>query len=299
MASRSKEENSCFESAIVDSFRCSLCLNVLRKPVQCQRNEHHFCKSCITRHLKQSMVCPSCKEDLSLETLRPASQILAKLLSQLKIRCDYSRRGCNEVMKVEELESHHKVCNFAPVVCSNKDCSEVVNRRDQVNHATKACQSRLVKCSVCGEDLVFRWYKMHSCVMRTELEEVKSSVKKIEDSVTQILTMIKPLDNFVFKGIKQDIVVCGGRGCSSAEMYNWKTRMWVSQKQQMKFTLEYGTSFVYKGELFVTGIKYQGCSGGSENMECIAVGENFPESQWKTGQAKSSLQLYGPCHSID
>ena len=109
MASLSKED-SCFESAgIVDNFRCSLCLNVLRKPVQCKKNEHHFCRSCITRHLQQHQNCPTCKEPLSLDQLRPASQLLSSLLSQLKIRCDFHLRGCEKIMKVEELETHQKV----------------------------------------------------------------------------------------------------------------------------------------------------------------------------------------------
>ena len=293
MASLSKEESSCFESGIIDSFRCSLCLNVLRNPVQCQRNEHHFCKACIARHLKQSLLCPSCKEDLSMETLRPAPQILIKLLSQLKVRCDYNNRGCVEVMKVEELESHHKVCNFAPVVCSNKDCSEVVNRSDQATHETQGCQFRLVKCSVCGEHVVSRWYKMHLCVVRTELEELKSSVKKIEDSVSQILAIIKPIDNYVFQGIKQDIIVCGGKNCMSAEMYNWRERIWVSQKQQMKFTVEHGTSFSYKGELIVTGVIDPSSGTRSDYMEAITLGENFSESEWKAGLVRLPHKCYG------
>ena len=129
--------------------------------------------------------------------------------------------------------------------------------------------------------------------MRGEIEELKSSMKRIEDYVSQILAIIKPIDNYVFQGIKQDIIVCGGKNCSSAEMYNWRERIWVSQKQQMKFTVEHGTSFTYKGELIVTGVIDPSSGTRSDYMEAITLGENFPESEWKAGLVRLPHKCYG------
>ena len=41
-------------NAYLDDFKCNICLEVLKEPVQCVKNEHYFCKKCITEHLKRS-----------------------------------------------------------------------------------------------------------------------------------------------------------------------------------------------------------------------------------------------------
>ena len=35
-----------FEGPVPGNLHCNICLNVLRKPMQCVRNEHFFCKPC-------------------------------------------------------------------------------------------------------------------------------------------------------------------------------------------------------------------------------------------------------------
>ena len=107
-----------FESPVPENFHCNICLNVLRKPMQCVRNEHSFCKPCITRHLQEtSQSCPTCIEPLTLETLRP-SRIVTDLLSQLRIRCDNSDKGCGESVRLEVLDVHVANCGFSAVPCS-------------------------------------------------------------------------------------------------------------------------------------------------------------------------------------
>ena len=129
MASTFDNDGPISES-IMDHFSCKICLEILDNPVQCQRNEHYFCTLCITKHLEQSQTCPLCMEELTTETLRPASRMLVVLLSELKIpRCKYVHRGCEDVIKLQDLAFHHEVCGFAPVVCSNKGCGETEQKR--------------------------------------------------------------------------------------------------------------------------------------------------------------------------
>jgi E3 ubiquitin-protein ligase NRDP1 len=72
----------------------------------CRNNEHIFCRDCITEHLTvNSHTCPECNEDLTVETLRKA-RLVRNILSELKIKCDYSNRGCQEYIRLEELDSH-------------------------------------------------------------------------------------------------------------------------------------------------------------------------------------------------
>ena len=62
-------EDSRFETKVDENLQCVICTNVLKDPVQCRRNEHHFCRACITEHLKHSRNCPICQDPLTEETL--------------------------------------------------------------------------------------------------------------------------------------------------------------------------------------------------------------------------------------
>ena len=135
-----------FEKAVNDNFHCSICYNVVKEPMMCRNNEHLFCRDCITEHLNtNSHTCPECNEDLTVETLRRA-RVISNFLYGLKISCDYSHRGCQECIRLEELDSHVENCGFAPVKCSNEKCEMIVNKREIIHHESTVCEYRKVKC---------------------------------------------------------------------------------------------------------------------------------------------------------
>ena len=143
-------EDSRFEKAVDAHFHCSICYNVLKEPMMCRNNEHIFCRGCITEHLTvNSHTCPECNEDLTVGTLRRAPRVLTNYLSELKVKCDYSNRGCQEYIRLEELDSHVENCGFAPVKCSNEECEMVVNKREIIHHESTVCEYRKVKCHNC------------------------------------------------------------------------------------------------------------------------------------------------------
>ena len=139
-------EDSRFELSlgypISPSFHCPICMNVLNDPVMCQKNQHYFCRACISKYLSNTHNCPACKEDLSEETLVQAPRIVREYLSELRIRCDFFKRGCRDVMKLSNLERHVSTCGFAPVNCSNEDCEVVINRQDKLHHEAEVCKFR-------------------------------------------------------------------------------------------------------------------------------------------------------------
>ena len=162
-----------------DQFTCSICLEVLHEPVQCVKNEHYFCKRCITKHLKRSKTCPVCQDKLTPETLRPISRVVANLFEQfLSLRCKYASRGCTSAARDESLLSHEEECGFAPVQCSHEGCEATVNRQDLVSHQ-QTCEFRSVICDDCREAMRQREYKKHPCVFRKELEENKRGLAEV------------------------------------------------------------------------------------------------------------------------
>ena len=108
-----------FITCVEEDLHCGICTDILREPKQCQRNEHHFCTSCINRHLETSKKCPLCLEELSVHTAKRPSRLLLNRLSPLQIHCDNYTRGCPEIIKLENLATHVSNCGFEPVKCTN------------------------------------------------------------------------------------------------------------------------------------------------------------------------------------
>ena len=141
-----------FESIVNQNFHCLICYNVLKDPVMCRRNEHFFCRGCITEHLRRnSHTCPTCADELTVETLQDVPRVVKNYLNELSIRCDHYGRGCRELVQLQNLQRHVAECGFSPVVCGNQGCGETISKRDRTYHESELCQFRKLKCHNCGE----------------------------------------------------------------------------------------------------------------------------------------------------
>ena len=141
-----------FESIVDQHFHCLICYNVLKNPVMCRRNQHYFCRGCITEHLRRnSHTCPTCADELTVETLTNVPRIVTDYLNGRKIRCDYEDRGCRELVQLQNLNRHLAECGFSPVVCGNQGCGQTISKRDRTYHESEQCQFRKLKCHNCEE----------------------------------------------------------------------------------------------------------------------------------------------------
>ena len=194
-------EDDRFENVVSQTFHCPICLNVFKDPVMCQGNQHYFCRPCITRHLENSQTCPSCQEELTLETLNKAPRILMDYFSELNIRCDYFSRGCEQFVQLGDLERHVKDCGFTPVLCSNEGCVVEMNKRDRTHHETEVCEFRKVKCHDCSE------IRKEVNEVKVNLNEVKMNLieqtQKLDEMKTNMATITANLDKM--DGIKQKV----------------------------------------------------------------------------------------------
>ena len=177
-------DDSRFEKAVDHHFHCSVCFNVLKDPMMCRNNEHLFCRDCITEHLStNSHTCPECNEDLTVETLRRA-RVISNIISDLKIKCDYSQRGCQESIRLDELDSHVENCGFAPVKCSNEECEMIVNKREIIHHESTVCDYRKVKCHNCGK-------------IGQDVEEMKEKMVEIDEKMEGMSKKVEEMDGKV------------------------------------------------------------------------------------------------------
>ena len=164
-----------FDTIIDRHFHCLICYNVLKDPVMCRRNQHYFCRGCITEHLRRnSHTCPTCADELTFETLTNVPRIVTDYLDERRIRCDYEERGCRELVQLQNLNRHVAECGFSPVVCGNQGCGQTINKRDRTYHESELCQFRKLKC--------------HNC------EEISTMIAGVETKVAELDTKLNNMD---------------------------------------------------------------------------------------------------------
>ena len=140
-----------FVTTISRNFLCLICFNVLKDPVLCPKNQHCFCRGCITKHLENSRKCPTCADELTEETLTEPPRMVKDYLNELNIRCVYHNRGCEEIVQLQHLDQHEDSCGFTPAVCRNQGCGAILNKRDLIHHESELCEYRTSKCHSCEE----------------------------------------------------------------------------------------------------------------------------------------------------
>ena len=278
------QSKSFMGSSFMHNFSCKICLEVLHDPVQCQHNEHYFCRACITKHLENSETCPLCMDQLTLETLRSVPRVILDIVSQLKKpRCSHVSRGCTENVEVEELLLHEETCGFAPVVCSNEGCEATVNKRDKESHETEECKFRKITCDSCNEELAYVDFEKHQCTLRKEMNEVKSRLDEMNESLKQmaatqseVLDKLKAYDQSIkdlqdplrlassatlqrelTAVVNGQIFIFGGHWSDeigkSLEVFNWSTKTWTLVKNCLFFKRYSSFSFVYGKKIMICG----------------------------------------------
>ena len=300
-------EEERFENKVDIKLQCSICLKVLKDPVQCP-NEHYFCRSCIQKCLREnSETCPMCQHHLTEETLTKPPRILTELLQSLMIRCDHENRGCRELVKLEFLERHVSSCGYSPTRCTNAGCAVVMNRHEKEQHEREQCQFRKIVCDECGEQVIRKSSRVHPCFMRKEMDDlarrlnvvqndmrdVKEKVEHVELTQEEMAYLTKETTERynLFTG-RQKILVCGGFDgktiLNSVESYSWPENSWTLEPA-MKEAGAGHSAFVHGREIYVSG----GISGtkATDSVETLNVDE--VNLEWIKSPVKMPLKCHG------
>ena len=186
-----------FATTISQNFLCLICFNVLKEPVLCSRNQHCFCRGCITKHLENFQRCPTCADELTVETLAEPQRMVKDYLNELPTRCVYIDRGCQEIVQLQHLDRHETMCGFKPAACTNQGCSATVNKRDLIHHESEQCEFRKLKCHSCEEmtktlaNMEKRVVNMEKRManMETRLTaNMETKVRKLEKKIAEMKT---------------------------------------------------------------------------------------------------------------
>ncbi len=330
-----------FATTISQNFLCLICFNVLKDPVLCPRNQHCYCRGCITKHLENSQRCPTCADELTVEALTEPNRMVKDYLNELNIRCIYNNRGCKEIVQLQHLDQHEATCGFTPAVCTNQGCGATLNQRDLIHHESEVCEFRKLKCHSCGEmtktlaDMEKRIGNIEknmatSIIMETKMANVERNVArdiaeiktdmegKLEavnnevrglktaliDGFYEMKDVLAKMEDKIEKnsrkvrntpsGDRENIIVAGGGGTNSVEMFNWRQRTWSPlQSMPNQHRRQEATSFVYNNHVTIAG-GY--CSGWLNDMIRMNIYPNPDLSMhWSECPVKLSTKLAGHC----
>jgi E3 ubiquitin-protein ligase NRDP1 len=104
---------------------------------------HGVCVQC-TEDLKpegQGLVCPQDGHPFSLDEVTPISEPVKKLILGMRVSCEYSDFGCEEMVHFKELNQHLEKCPFNPdttqLTCE-KGCGAFFTRKERESHSCAA-----------------------------------------------------------------------------------------------------------------------------------------------------------------
>ena len=195
-------ERERFTIAVNPTFHCLICFNVLNDPVMCQRNQHCYCRGCITQHLNvNASRCPTCAEGLTVATLTDAPRMVKDYLSELPIHCDYQDRGCEEIIQLQHLGGHVAECGFKPVVCANQGCGITISQRDRLRHESEQCEHRpLPTCHNCDEmSKTMAVMQSDLAKLQTNMESVAGKVGKTDSNIAKMEKNVAIIERKVAK----------------------------------------------------------------------------------------------------
>ena len=240
-----------------------------------------------------------------METLADAPRILRNLLSEQIIRCDYHKRGCQEIVQLGNLASHVAVCGKAPILCENEKCSSEINREDQFRHQSEECRFRKEKCRNCKEvSSVVQEIRTSLSGLRGKVETVNTSVEDMKIGLTEIENKIKEIESTPtnnaseagpsseFNDVKypkqHGYIVADGNG---AEVFYKVSNSWIELKP-MQVSRSSASSVLYNGGVLVIGGSFGGRAMSSMEQWGFNISP-FIVPCWSPVEAKLPRPLKG------
>jgi hypothetical protein len=112
-------------------FLCQICSCLVIDPMNCKNCERIFCKKCIKDYSRYTNLC---KNRCRLE-LTPLSRLLRNIFEQIKIKCSFYYKGCNEYLNCQNFYEHVNLCKYGPFKCKNSNCFFIDSEEKVIEHS--------------------------------------------------------------------------------------------------------------------------------------------------------------------
>lgn len=142
---------------IEDLIKCSICLDILSKPYECEICGSLFCEDCINDWLK---IKPSCPMKCSNFKISKAKVNTRKLLNLLVLRC-INYPECDYQCEYWEMFEHETKCSFQKIKCPNIPCEYAGCFNDLKHHMINDCPFLCYECEFCKSKIQKSFFEEH------------------------------------------------------------------------------------------------------------------------------------------
>jgi len=140
-----------FLTTPADWLMCNICHYPSRDPYLSGCCGNTFCKSCLERAKKATIVsnfCPICRDE---EFLTMPNKQADRMVRNLHVFCTNKEKGCEWQGEVNNIVGHlinSDGCQFEEITCPN-DCGRHIQRKYMSRHVDDECMRRMVDCQYC------------------------------------------------------------------------------------------------------------------------------------------------------
>ena len=105
-------------AVIEDLIKCSICLEILANPYECETCGSLFCEDCINDWIRIKLSCPLKCSNFKLTKAKINTR---KMLNLLNLTC-VNYPNCNYVSEYWSMFDHEAKCEFQKIKCPNSTC---------------------------------------------------------------------------------------------------------------------------------------------------------------------------------
>ena len=130
---------------IEDLVKCSICLEILCKPKECEVCGSLFCEDCINEWLTINKSCPMKCQNFKMINVK---RNIHKMLNLIKLQC-INYPDCKYTSEYWKIFEHEKTCHFQKILCPNGNCDFKGSFRELSAHMNKDCNYLIIECGFC------------------------------------------------------------------------------------------------------------------------------------------------------
>ncbi|XP_057199153.1 TNF receptor-associated factor 5 isoform X4 [Triplophysa rosa] len=140
----------CFVMRLEQQFVCPSCSGLVLNPHQTGCG-HIFCAQCIRTYVENGEVSKCPLDNISIKSEEIFQDNCCKReLRNLEVYCT-NAPDCTQRIPLCNLQDHLKACPYEHLKCSNSGCTDVLLRKNLLEHQRNVCSLRLEPCEHCGQ----------------------------------------------------------------------------------------------------------------------------------------------------
>lgn len=95
-------------------IKCGICLAMFDRPLVTSCCQQSYCSVCIKQWIRNAKTCPNCRKQLTEKKLTVPPRFSMNMINNKLIYCEHKSHGCDAQIKLGDLSSHLKCCQFSP-----------------------------------------------------------------------------------------------------------------------------------------------------------------------------------------